>query len=686
MTGLSDKDKSLASLAVFCSLYDTHRNLRDVLIDFIKMSIMEHGDLILRPLEVQGYLRKDYGFDNIPIAVIERAMDKAPFLNKSKTERRSYNVNSFKLSNDTQSYLNDVNVSKQEINIIIKSLRNHLINKNFPNVDRISDAHLQRALSMFLIESNHSSSLSTLIQQFIILHTEYKPILQKISNGALIFMGLSYSTKGTEYTILKEPLTIYIDTEILFYGAGYDGPTFTILFKEFIETVYKVNSLNYERTGKKLIHLKYFPQIKKEVDDYFSMAEKIITGKAQLDPSRTAMSYIVRNAKTPSDLVRMKARFWEEMCNNDIQEEKNNNYYDSSNIKYNIESEEFINKLRVRGYTKGEDAKDNLAFLNFVNIRRKNRDQRKFDSIGFLFITQTVQAFRLSTIIQKETHPENFPLAVSLSQITARLWLGLNQGFNPSSTLLSMDVIVKAQIGMSSKITACIEKKYNELQKEHSHSSPEIIASELAAIKVYLPYNPEELTPEADIVHNINNLEKFLDDKILEVQQKDEIIRTKEASILEIQKQHSEDLKKKEKENKSLRQILIDKVKEEHNKDLQNRKKKRKDFINAHNKNSFLKSLLALIFILGCVTVSVILFIKDNLLGGWTILGIGLFGIILDLIKKIYDNTEVLIPIIIPISKRFRKRRMRLQLKKFQESNPPLSLKIRIGVTLKNLE
>ena len=79
MTTLSEKDKNLASLALFSNLYDTHRNVRDVLVDFIKMSIMEHGQLILRSTEIQGFLKEDFGFDNIPRAVIERAMGKAPF-------------------------------------------------------------------------------------------------------------------------------------------------------------------------------------------------------------------------------------------------------------------------------------------------------------------------------------------------------------------------------------------------------------------------------------------------------------------------------------------------------------------------------------------------------------------------------------------------------------------------------
>ena len=45
MTNLTEKDKSLASLALFSDLYDTHRNIVDVIQEFIRMSIMGHGEL-----------------------------------------------------------------------------------------------------------------------------------------------------------------------------------------------------------------------------------------------------------------------------------------------------------------------------------------------------------------------------------------------------------------------------------------------------------------------------------------------------------------------------------------------------------------------------------------------------------------------------------------------------------------
>lgn len=686
MTNLSEKDKSLASLALFSSLYDTHRNVRDVLIDFIKMSIMEHGDLILRPIEVQGYLREDYGFDNVPIAVIEKSMCHAPYLEKSKAEKGTYNVKFVNLVHDAQSYKEQVKSAKDEINHVLVSLREHLHLMKFPNADKVSDANLQRALSVFLIESTHNSDLSTLIHQFVILHPEYTSILQKINDGAIIFMGLSYSSKGTEYTTLQDPLTIYLDTEILFHGAGYDGPTYEILFKEFIDTVSKINNRHYESRGKRLIHLRYFPQIKEEVDAYFAMAEKIIAGKAQLDPSRNAMSFLVKMAKTPSDLVRMKAKFWKVLEDNAILEEEYDQYYDEKNKNYNIESQEFIKELGVKGYSDEEEANNNMAFLNFVNIRRGNKDQKKFSSIGYLFVTQTVQVYKLASIVQRTINPENFPLAVSLSQITARLWLGLNQGFNPSATLRSMDVIVKAQIGLSSKIKACLERKHIELKNEHSESSTATIAAEIAALRLYVPNDPEELTPSTEVVQNINNLEQFVDDKILEVQQKDEIIRSKTASMDAMQKQYAEDIQRKTDENSALKKALYEKVLIEHREALKERRIDRMNFVKRLNRNAFYKSVWPILLMLIGAVISIILFIKEHNTEGWVVLGLGCCGIVIEVIRAILDNNESFSALRLPFSKKRRKKKLRTQLREFQRAKPFISVNERMEQSYSNCQ
>lgn len=667
MTSLSEKDKSLASLALFSSLYDTHRNVKDVLIQFIRMSIMDHGELVVRPVMLKGFLHDDFGFDNLPMAIIESAMRQAPFLSKSKSEKSTYTVKTAGFNKDVDIYKSQVDSAKRDITDVLVALRQHLHQKDFPNTDKISDAHLQRALSTFLIESHHESTLSVLIQQFIILHPEYSSILQKVSNGAIIFMGLSYNPNAKEYTTLKEPLNLYLDTEILFYGAGYDGPTYETFFREFTETITQINNRYYSSHGKRLINLKVFPEIRDEVEAYFAMAEKIITGRAQLEPSRNAMTHLVQSSKTPSDLVRKKAQFWKFIEENGISDEIYSAYYDPINTSYNIESEEFLNALGRGSYQEREDAQKNLRYLNYINILRKNRDQRNFASIGYLFVSQTNQVLQLARIVRKNIAGENVPLSTNLGEITARLWLGLNQGFNPSTTLRSMDVIVKAQIGLSSIINSCIEKKHTSLKSEHDLSSPEYVATELAALKIYVPNHPEDLTDTAEIVHNVNNLEQYVDDKILEVQHKDEIIKAKEEAILDLQSRHTTLLQEQQDENNNLRAILCSKARDEFKNIIERRKLKRYKYITRKNKNTFWSAAWSLIALILSAVISIILFFEDHRTGGSILLTIGVIGILIDRISCKDDIRRWLKNLTLPFSRLSRLSIVKSQLLEFDK-------------------
>ena len=152
------------------------------------------------------------------------------------------------------------------------------------------------------------------------------------------FTGLSYNSGTQEFSTVKDPLTIYLDTEILFYGAGYDGTTLKIIFDEFIETVNRVNNINYAKNGKKLILLKYFPEVRKEVETYFGAAERIKDGKSLWMPQDLQWVILFKRQKNRSDLVRLKAQFWKFLKDNNIEEETYGDYYAEHNKSYNIES------------------------------------------------------------------------------------------------------------------------------------------------------------------------------------------------------------------------------------------------------------------------------------------------------------------------------------------------------------
>ena len=138
MTTLTEKDKSLASLALFSDLYDTHRNIVDVIQEFIRMSIMGHGELFLSPAQIYGYLKEDYGFA-IPMAVVQATIRKTDFLIKDTKVKGMYNVKTSSFHEKSDAFKGQVDAIKSQLNKVIKSLRQHLREQCFENIDKVND-------------------------------------------------------------------------------------------------------------------------------------------------------------------------------------------------------------------------------------------------------------------------------------------------------------------------------------------------------------------------------------------------------------------------------------------------------------------------------------------------------------------------------------------------------------------
>lgn len=183
-------------------------------------------------------------------------------------------------------------------------------------------------------------------------------------------------------------------------------------------------------------------------------------------------------------------------------------------------------------------------------------------------MTQTQLAFTLDNIVRRKTGKDNYPLAQNISDITARLWLGLNKGFNPSAELKSIDVVVKAQVGLSNRVACSLEKRHKNLLVEHAESSVDLIVTELTALRQYVPHKPEELTASSELVVNANDIDRFVDDKVLEIQQKDEKLREKDLVIKELEDSHKNEISIKAEENTELKDALKNVARKQFNDEL----------------------------------------------------------------------------------------------------------------------
>lgn len=95
----------------------------------------------------------------------------------------------------------------------------------------------------------------------------------------------------------KDELTIYLGTEIIFHLAGYNGTTFQQLANEFLELI---SAANKQRI---LIHLRYFPDTKVEIEKFFTTAETLFSNNSVIRPGETAMISILKDCKAAIDIT-----------------------------------------------------------------------------------------------------------------------------------------------------------------------------------------------------------------------------------------------------------------------------------------------------------------------------------------------------------------------------------------------
>ena len=96
------------------------------------------------------------------------------------------------------------------------------------------------------------------------------------------------------------------------------------------------------------------------------------------------MASIVNGCKTPSDIIEKKALFYDLLKTNGITEDTYTEYYSAKNNKFNIEDQSIIESLQSSIVT-DYDIRENLKFLNYVNILRQGASDRNFENIPIWF-------------------------------------------------------------------------------------------------------------------------------------------------------------------------------------------------------------------------------------------------------------------------------------------------------------
>lgn len=491
----------LASLAVFRQLQESGKSINDILNEFIVDIIKTNGLYSFSSKEVNSLLNETYDFQ-IPDAVVALSLKKIDALT---------NKNGLFTINDS-SKLDSFNIEKQKnLNsekhiLLISQLHEYIELKNNKKLSDKDKNDIEHALSNFILDNRVDNGYSDFISAFIIENknnVEFINTWDTIREGVVLYTGLKYNP-NLQTKIWNTNLTIYVNMEIIFHFAGYNGTLYKTLIDDLYLLIKEINA------KQKYIHLKYLAETKEEIESFFYSAENIIQKGSSVNINASAMRNIINGCTSSTDILIKKEKLFSLLSNSGIFEENMEDIYKTENHKFNITTSELYDK-----YQEVDDIEDITKKLNYISIKRGEREQNNFENIGYILLTESRH---INLVAWDETIKEQgqVPLATNMQFLTNKFWFKLNKGFGKKDCPISFKITTKAQILLSSHLTEKIRNSYLELQQQINNGS----ITEDIALKVLCELKTRSKLPEELQDENMNDilssLDSTLDDYILE--------------------------------------------------------------------------------------------------------------------------------------------------------------------------
>lgn len=578
----------LASFVTLKSLTETktYQSSYQLLSEFIEYIIIEDSVYNFSAIEMKNKLKEFFGFD-IPEAVIKTATKSLSYVTKVKTAFQVNHSHIDEMRNKIK-ILNEAKLSAERNSSNILSMLQRYIEEQSPG-EIIDQNALEHDFISFLVadQQSYNGKYTRLIGAFIISHEndiKLQECLNDIREGSILYIGINYNINETG-SIIK-PLTLFLDTEVLFSLMGYNGTIYEQLAKDFYEQVKNANS------KERKIHLRYFSDVKKEIDDFFSAATMIVEGK-KMPSEKAAMKFITNGCKTAADVKIKQADFYHklQLAYNIIEDQKTDYYAEANNLN-NLESLE-----------NNEQELDAWKFISHINKLRKGKVFNTNLDSEYLFVTNTNDVLRVSReqvecLKRTEARSSVNDYAVSVDWATNILWFKLGNGFGRKEYPANINTVLKAKVVLASNIAHDISKVYNETKKQYEQGkiTVEQVAARITALRKQTVL-PEELSNEnidekmevsSDYVARFEEEVRLNREKL---EQKDEELLQKDK-IIEEQSVQNREMKEK---------ISFFETKEKELREKKERRRKVKKF-------AFTVMLRIAVFIL--ITVLVVLAVK----------------------------------------------------------------------------
>lgn len=518
---LDSNTRIVASFSTIKSMVDAkeYKNSYMILAEFIQYAVAEKKLYTFTSLDIKKSLMELFGFE-IPEAVIRTSIKKIKFVTKENGIYKIDRIN-FKIDDDFSKMKNN---SEDDFLRVFELLRVYIVGRTSDS--KINNEQLTNEFISFLIDDNiNDAKYVDLISEFVLKHendSEVQKTLTAIREGSIIYIGLSYNIN--DIGDMKKFLTLYLATEVLFSLYGLNGEIHKQLAQDFYSQVRDINIKD------KKIKLRFFLDVKKEIEEFFYTAELIVGGKRKLNTDTVAMKNIVNGCSVPSDVDIKKADFFLELEEKyGILEDENNNYYIEDDYQHNLE--EMSNESR----------ENNIKLISNINKLRKGKVFGNNLEAEYLIVTNSTDILKASKeqvdILKIDTICD---FAISVEKMTNILWYQIGKLFGKNEFPKNVNAVLKARTLLSSNIAQNVCKLYSETNKKYR--SGEIGEEQLKARIVAI--NKKPLLPEDLDAENIEDIMDFSPESIMKYEE--EMAKDKEKI-----EQYEKELKRIQEDNKS---------------------------------------------------------------------------------------------------------------------------------------
>lgn len=549
MKTISNETQKLAALAVFGALYDSKKDIYSVLREFIKQIFVIKGLHSMFPVEgLREELVNQFGFDNIPLSVVRTAINKMNELTLDpETRLISVTDNDFK---KYQTISNEFQKVEQDSEILIKSLFAFFEKHTNEILMEETKLQIQQALYSYILKEEYKSQYTELINLFILENENDNTFisqLQQMVTGVLILAALKFQSHPNQIDKFNNTLYIYLDTEIIFFLAGYNGILYQTLAQECLEQIQKMNEETRKCHKEDKIKLRFFEEVDQEITDFFNLAIKIIDNEVPLDRTKRAMQNLISGCSSASDVIKKKSELNLLLKKYNIKIDNKIDYYAQDKYKYNIENRAFYENIADPVEEKKVDAA--LSLLSHINVRRGDRSQKIFNNVGCILLTGDSTTINIS-LDDRVLHKGDVPLATTMSYLTNRFWFTTNHSFANNPNIQSFKIATRARLALSAEMCLKIQTHFQKLQQDYKKGnlSDEIISEQLSELQQY-SMAPENLEDKHEAISDyyaflhVTNVEQLIEEKAIE-QKKTKTCLAEQTNII-IQQENMIDQQKR---------------------------------------------------------------------------------------------------------------------------------------------